>query len=211
MEFLWELYEAQAARGRHFVHELTSEVNSRMQCMAKIMAMPGTRKTVADLRMFGLAACDEGGPGFVNTSVRTVTNAKQVVMRMQSKCTDTHRHARVDASDTIEKGEETGTWVRQVARAMEEQLREAQQQLETGEQKKKAEDAKRILGLFTKMRRTKERVTCKMKWENQCITKSRTCSACGKGGIGMTRKAGGLIQSCAPRQDVKQWSTFIPT
>ena len=35
MEFLCELYEAQAARGRHFVHELTSEVNSRMQCVAK--------------------------------------------------------------------------------------------------------------------------------------------------------------------------------
>ena len=132
MEFLCELYEAQAACGRHFVHELTSEVNSRMQCVAKIMAMPGTRTTVTDLRMFGLAACDEGGPGFVNASVRTVTNAKQVGMRMRSKCTDTHRHARVDASNTIEKGEQTGTWVRQVARAMEEQLREDQQQLKTG-------------------------------------------------------------------------------
>ena len=29
MEVLCELYEAQAARGRYFVHELTSEVNSR--------------------------------------------------------------------------------------------------------------------------------------------------------------------------------------
>ena len=149
MELLCELYEAQAACGRHFVHELTSEVNSRMQCVAKIMAMPRTRTTVADLRMFGLAACDE--------------------------------------------------------------LRKDQQQLKTGEQKKKAEDAKRILGLFTKMRRTKERVTCKMKWGNPCITMSRTCSACGKDGIEMTRKAGGLIQSCAPRQDGKQWSTFVPT
>ena len=58
MEFLCELYEAQAARGRYFVHELTPEVNSRMQCVAKIMAMPGTRTTVADVCMFGLAACD---------------------------------------------------------------------------------------------------------------------------------------------------------
>ena len=31
MEFLCELYEAQAARGRYFVHELTSEVNSWSQ------------------------------------------------------------------------------------------------------------------------------------------------------------------------------------
>ena len=42
VEFLCELSEAQVARGRYFVHELTSEVNSRMQCVAKIMAMPGT-------------------------------------------------------------------------------------------------------------------------------------------------------------------------
>ena len=33
------------------------------------MAMPGTRTAVVDLCVFGLAACDEGGPGFVNESV----------------------------------------------------------------------------------------------------------------------------------------------
>ena len=147
MEFLCELYEAQAARGRHFVHELTSEVNSRMQYVAKIMAMPGLRTTVADLCMFGLAACGEGGPGFVNSSVRTITNARQVGMRMRSKCTDTHRHARVDASNTIEKGAQTRTWVRQIGRAVEEQLREDDEGLETHEQKKKTEDAKRIRGI----------------------------------------------------------------
>ena len=119
MEFLCELYEAQVARDRYFVHELTSEVNSRIQCVAKIMAMPGTRTTVADLCMFGLAACVGGGPGFVKASVRTVTNARQVGMRMRSKCTGTHRHARVDASNTIDKKEQTRTWVRQVASAME--------------------------------------------------------------------------------------------
>ena len=32
MEFLCELYEANVARGRYFVHELTSEVNLRMMC-----------------------------------------------------------------------------------------------------------------------------------------------------------------------------------
>ena len=55
MEFLCELGEAQVVRGRYFVHELTSEVNSRMRCMAKVMAMPGIRTAVADLCMFGLA------------------------------------------------------------------------------------------------------------------------------------------------------------
>ena len=54
--FLCELYEAQVACGRYFVHEVTSAVYSRMRCVAKIIAMPGTRTTVADLCMFRLAA-----------------------------------------------------------------------------------------------------------------------------------------------------------
>ena len=32
-----------------------------------------------------------------------------------------------------------------------------------------------------------------------------------QGGIGMTTKAGGLIPNCAPRQDVKKWSTSVAT
>ena len=84
IEFLCELYEAQAAQGRYFVHELTSEASSRMKCVVKIMAMPGTRAATADLCLFGLAVCDDGGPGFVNASVRTITNAQQVVVRLQS-------------------------------------------------------------------------------------------------------------------------------
>ena len=40
---------------------------------------------------------------------------------------------------------------------------------------------------------------------------SRNCSVCGKDGIGMTTKAGGLTRSCAPRQDAKKWSTSVPT
>ena len=52
MEFLYELYETQAACSRHFVHELTSEEKTRMKCVAKIVAMPGTRTIVADLCMF---------------------------------------------------------------------------------------------------------------------------------------------------------------
>ena len=83
IEFLCELCEAQAAKGRCLVHELTSEASSRMKCVVK--AMPRTRAAIADLCMFGLAACDDGGPGFVNESVRTITNARQVGVRLQSK------------------------------------------------------------------------------------------------------------------------------
>ena len=89
IQFLCELYEEQVVRGRVFVHELMSGVNSEMKCMA----MPGTRTAVADLCMFGLAACDEEGPGFVNASVRTITHTRRVAVRLRSKCTSTHRHA----------------------------------------------------------------------------------------------------------------------
>ena len=59
-----------------------------------------------------------------------------------------HRRARVGARNTIENMEHTGTWwVPQVARVMEEQLREEQQELEMREQKKKAKDAKRTRGI----------------------------------------------------------------
>ena len=111
------------------------------------MTMLGATTIVADPCMFALAACDEGRPGFVNASVRTVTNARQVEMRMQRKCTGTHRHARVGANNASEKVEQTGTWARQVAQRVEEQLREDKQELKTQEQKKKAKDAKRIRGI----------------------------------------------------------------
>ena len=146
MEFLCELYEAEAC-GRYFVHELTSEVNSRMKCVTRIMAMPGTRTAVADLCMLEVAACDAGGPGFVNARVRTVTNARHVGMRMKIKCTGTHRHARVGANNTSENLEQTGTWIHQVARAMEEQLREDQAGVKDAEQKNLAKDATRIRGI----------------------------------------------------------------
>ena len=197
-EFLWELYEAQAACGRYFVHELTSEANSRMRCVAKIMATLGRRTAVADLCMFGLAACDEGGPGFVNLIVRTITIARQVGMRLLSKCTGTHRRARINANNTIESGEQTETWVRQVTRAKEEQLKEDQQEFGMREQKREAEDAKRIRGIVHEHNENKRLSYVQNERGNSCIKRSRSCSACGKDGTGMTTKADGLIQSCAP-------------
>ena len=111
IECVRELYEAQVARGRYFVHELTSEVNSRVRYVAKVMAMPGIRTVVADLCMFGLAACDEGGPRFVNVSVRTITNARRVGARLQSKC-----------GSMLEARERTGSWFRQAVEEHELEL-----------------------------------------------------------------------------------------
>ena len=100
-----------------------------------------------NLCMFGLAACDKGGPGFVNANV-TITNARRVAVRLRSKCTSTHRHAQTNENNTIEKGEQTGIWVRPVAGEMEEQLRGDKERLKTHPQKRKTEDAKRIRGII---------------------------------------------------------------
>ena len=59
-------------------------------------------------------------------------------------------------------------------------------------------------GLSMKSTGTKTGVACKVKWGNSCITMSRSCSACGKDGTGMTTKADGVIQSCAPRPGEKK-------
>ena len=103
---------------RYFVHELTSEVNSRMKCVAKIMATPGTRTAVADL-------CDCE----VNVQGRTGMLT-------------------LNTNNAIEKEERTRTWVRQVAQAMEEHLMER-------EQRRRAEDARRIRGIVHENDRNK--------------------------------------------------------
>ena len=121
MEFLCDLYDAQVASGRYCVHEQTSAAHSRM-CVARIIVMPNTRTYVSKLCMLGLAAIDEGGSGFVNASVRAVTNARQFGMRMPAKCTGTHRHTRVGSNNASEKMEHSG-----VVRAMVEQLMDEQE------------------------------------------------------------------------------------
>ena len=73
------------------------------------------------------------------------------------------------------------------------------------------EDATRICRIVPENDKNKDYATCKMKWADSCIMMSRSCSACGKDGIGMTTRAGGLIRNCAVRQDVKRWSTFVVT
>ena len=84
-------------RKRHKVDTLCARTSVRSELSNEVRseddAMPGTRAAVAGLCMFGLAACDDGGPGFVNASVRTITNARQVGVRLRSKFTGTHQPA----------------------------------------------------------------------------------------------------------------------
>ena len=79
-------------------------------------------------------------------SVRTIKPTRDKSEHgCKSECNSTHRHARVDAEDVIGKREQTGTWVREAARAIDEQLKKDKQELEMREQRKRAEDANRIM------------------------------------------------------------------
>ena len=79
-EFLCELCEAEVARGRHFVHELTSEVNFRTKCMTKIMAIPGKN--------------DSGGSVHVGRRTRIRQSERtDGHQRETSLHEDVHRHA----------------------------------------------------------------------------------------------------------------------
>ena len=110
VEFLCALYQAKAARRRYFVHELTSEVNPRMICVMKIMAMSGARTIEGDLWMLGLARV---GRRRIGICQRKRTDGHQrTTSRIADaeKYTGTHRYTRVDA---------TGTWLHQVAQAIQ--------------------------------------------------------------------------------------------
>ena len=79
------------------------------------------------------------------------------------------------------------------------------------ERKRKVEDAKKIHRIVHEKDKSKASRRVEEEMGDSCITMSRSCSASGKVGIGTTTKAGGLIQSCAPKQDGKKWSTFAAT
>ena len=79
------------------------------------------------------------------------------------------------------------------------------------EQNKKAKDAKRMRGMVHENDKDKGTIYAQDEVGNSCIAMSRHCSAFGKGGIGTTPKVDDLTRGCAPRPDVKKWSTFVAT
>ena len=115
--------------------------------------------------MFGLAACDDGGPGFVNASVRTITNARQVLVRLPSKCTGTHRHARVNADNPTEKGEQTGVMGSPGRSSNGGTVERGSAGVGDACKEKKGE--------------ARDSATCKTRWAVSFIMTSRSCSACG--------------------------------
>ena len=80
---LCELYGAQAACGHHFVYEQTSNAFEKEVRDADRPCQEQEHKWQT-CECMGLAACYERGPGFVNASLRSVTNARQVGMLFAS-------------------------------------------------------------------------------------------------------------------------------
>ena len=123
-------------------------------------------------------------------------------LRDKSDCDcreNAHAHARVDANDMNEKAEQTGTWVNQVAQAMEEQLKKDEQELMTRERRKKAKDAQKIRGSVHENDQRKgtihahDEMAKLMRHEEQELLSLW-------GGGGLTTKAGGLTSSHARRK-----------
>ena len=116
-----------------------------MKCMVKIMAMPATKAAGAELCMFELAACDDGGPGFVHASVRMMTNARprrgavaKQIQRYASTCLGRcRRHDRKEGANG-----NVGVRSRQSSRRTTE--KKDKQELEMHEQRRIAEDANKI-------------------------------------------------------------------
>ena len=133
--------------------------------------------------------------------MRTITNAR----------TSTHRHARVNADNPTEKGKQTGVMGSPGRSSNGGTVEEDQQELETREKKRTVEDVQRIRRMVHEIDKSKIPSHMQNEMGNSCIKTSRSCSACGTVGIGMTTKAGGLIQGCAPKRDKKKWSTFVAT
>ena len=100
--------------------------------------------------------------------------------------------------------------MRQVAQATEKKLRENQRELEMREQKKKAKDAKKIRVIVHESDKSKGTSHAEEEMEKLMLhDEQELLSLSGKDDNGMTTMAGGLTRSCAPRQDLKKWSTSV--
>ena len=152
------------------------------------MATLGTRTAVAD--------CDEGGPGFVNLIVRTITIARQVGMRLRSECTGTHRHARINQREQHNRERRADRDMG--SRAMEEQLKEHQLEFGMREQKREAEDAKRIRGIVHEHNKNKRGPG----FVNVCVRTTQDELGCGcKANARGRTDALGVTRATQPRRE----------
>ena len=139
--------------------------------MKTIMAMPGARIKVANLCMFGLAACQR-------------EHTDGIAQQVENADAKTKEQARVDmvkwrySSCTSDKMEQTGTWVHQACgKAMVE--RDDRQKATRGLNPENCA-------------KTKAHVTWRTKWSNSFVTISKNCYSLREGWDSDENKGGWL-------------------
>ena len=104
-----------------------------------------------------------------------------------TKCTGTHRYARVGANNASERMEQSeDDYVKLPAQWRNSWERTSRSW--RGKRGRKQRMQRGYAGLFMRTTKTKGQVMRKMKWRNSYNTMSGHCSACGKGGIGGDNK-----------------------
>ena len=118
MEFLCESYEVQAACGRHFVHELTSEVNFRMRCVTRIMVNARNENNSGGLAHVGVGCKRECTGVLVRTTQARKWNKQE---HRTEWCADTswYRCMRCDRSSKHKKMQGTCTGPKYLSKTLE--------------------------------------------------------------------------------------------
>ncbi len=99
MQFVADLYEYQASEGRYFLHEHPWAATSwHLQCMQKVLGMPGVVEIRVDQCAYGQMSRDERGVGLALKPTRFATNAPLLARILEKRCSNhmgqlpLHRH-----------------------------------------------------------------------------------------------------------------------
>ena len=150
IEFLCELYEAQACARTVLCARINvrSELENEVRSEDHGHAMDESSCSGL-VHVRACCVCRREDQGSSTRACERKPIRDKSGVRLQSKCTGTHRHARVDAEDTIGRKEQTGTWVRQAARAIEEQLKKDKQELrDAGTEARERIDSNKISSII---------------------------------------------------------------
>ena len=93
LSFSCEVYAAQHASGRIFLHEHPATAESWQEdCIKKVLDLPGVVRRDLDMCQYNLRATDEQGEGLVKKATAIMTNSEVMGNCLARKCCGGHRH-----------------------------------------------------------------------------------------------------------------------
>ena len=96
MQFVADLYEYQASEGRYFLHEHPWAATSwNLQCMQKVLGMPGVVEIRVDQCAYGQMSRDERGVGLALKPTRFATNAPLLARILEKRCSNHLKHVTI--------------------------------------------------------------------------------------------------------------------